>query len=369
MEIAEKDWQAILAAPRAKEYYSVTTTLDDVAITDVGFRTRGNSSLRLWTQRGSERYPFRLKFDKYVDNQRFLGLDELVLTNSVDDASFLRDYLGYEAFRQLGMTVPYVTFFDLYINGELRGLYVGIEAVDNRFLNRAFGGHKGNLYEAGIFATLTVNMDLDSMEQKKGKDESKTDISELIRILRTMPTGQKGEIESILDVDSVLRYMAANAVVHNWDDYAGIFAHNYYFYVEDGIFHIIPWDMNEAFLQTGPMYRPSDGSRQDIATPITGDLDPVDRPLASKLLAVPEYYTRYLDYCETLRKWLESLPDTLTALFEQLDASVEQDPTKFYTYEEFVRQFDSGYRDGLAGFIADRAEYLAERLPELMGNK
>lgn len=366
IEIAEEDWQAILADPEAKEYRSVTATLDDLTIEEVGFRTRGNSSLRLWQYPGSHRYPFRLKFDKYVDDQRFLGLDELVLINAIDDPSFLRDYLGYEAFRQLGMAVPVVTFFDLYIGGELHGLYVGIEAVDNRFLDRAFGGHKGNLYEAGLYSTLTVNMDLEQMEQKKGKDESKADVAQLVRILRAMPTGQKGEIESILDVDSALRYMAANAVVHNWDDYAGVFAHNYYFYVEDGIFHIIPWDMNESFLQTGPMYKPSDGSRQEIATPITGDLEPMDRPLASKLLAVPEYYARYLRHCETLRKWLETLPDTLTVLRERLDQSVEKDPTRFYTYEEFARQFDSGYFNGLAGFIADRADYLGERLPELM---
>ena len=368
VEIAEEDWQAILAAPRAKEYYSVTTTLDDVAITDVGFRTRGNSSLRLWTQRGSERYPFRLKFDKYVDNQRFLGLDELVLTNSLDDPSFVREYLGYEAFRQLGLTVPYVTFFNLHINDELYGLYVGIEAVDNRFLNRAFGGHGGNLYEAGLDATLTPEMDLETMEQKKGKDESKTDVAELIRVLDEMPLGEKGGIERVLDVDGVLRTMAANAVLHNWDDYAGVFCHNYYLYAENGFFHLIPWDMNETFLQTGPMYRPSGGSRQDIATPIIGNVDPEERPLATKLMAVPEYYERYLGYCDTLRQWLETLPGTLTALSERIAPDVEGDPTKFYSYEDFARQFDSAYHDGLAGFIKERAEYLSERLPELMAN-
>ena len=368
VEIAEEDWQAILATPRAKEYYSVTTTLDDVTIPDVGFRTRGNSSLRLWTQRGSERYPFRLKFDKYVDNQRFLGLDELVLTNSLDDPSFVREYLGYEAFRQLGLTVPYVTFFNLHINGELYGLYIGIEAVDNRFLNRAFGGHGGNLYEADLDATLTPEMDLETMEQKKGKDESKADVAELIRVLEEMPLGEKGGIERVLDVDGVLRTMAANAVLHNWDDYAGVFCHNYYLYAENGFFHLIPWDMNETFLQTGPMYRPSGGSRQDIATPIIGNVDPEERPLATKLMAVPEYYERYLGYCDTLRQWLETLPGTLTALSERIDSDVESDPTKFYSYEDFARQFDSAYHDGLAGFIKERAEYLSERLPELMAN-
>lgn len=124
---------------------------------------------------------------------------------------------------------------------------------------------------------------------------------------------------------------------------------------------MIPWDMNEAFLQTQTLYKPSDGSHQDIATPITGDVNPSERPLVSKLLAVPEYYGQYLQYCDILRQRPETLPDTLTALFERIDTNAKNDPTSFYSYEEFVLQFDSGYHNGLA-------DYHAERLPELMGN-
>lgn len=80
------------------------------------------------------------------------------------------------------------------------------------------------------------------------------------------------------------------------------------------------------------------------------------------------YYEQYLQYCDILRQWLETLPDELTALFERIDTSAENDPTAFYTYEEFVQQFDNGYHNGLAGYIAERADYLAERLPELMEN-
>ena len=366
VDISEEDWQAILADPTVQEYCSVTVTIDGIVLNEAGFRTRGSSSLRMASRRRSKRYPFRLKFDKYVEDQRFLGLDELVLTNSNDDPSYLREYLGYEAFRQLGMDVPMVTFFNLYINGELHGLYVGVEAIDNRFLERAFDSHRGNLYKADVGATLMPDMDMEFLEQKKGSDKSKADAAELIRIIDEMPLGEKGELENILDVDSVLKYMAGNAVVHNWDDYAGQFAHNYYLYMDDGLFRMIPWDMNESFLQTQAMYRSSDGARQDIATPTTGTATLEGRPLVQKLFAVPEYYEQYLDYCEVLMHWLETLSDELTALRERLSESVKQDPTGFFSYEEFERQFDSGYSNGLAGFIEERAAYLAQRLPELM---
>lgn len=366
VSIHEEDWEAITEDPEAEVYYSAVITIDGETIENVGFRTRGNSSLRMAQRYRSQRYPFRLKFDEYVEDQRFLGLDELVLTNSSDDPSYLREYLGYEAFRQLGMTVPLVTFFNLYINGELHGLYIGVEAIDNQFLNRAFGGHDGNLYKADLQATLLPDMDLALLEQKKGDDESKTDLTDLIRILNEMPAGEKGEIETVLNVNSVLQYFAGNAVIHNWDDYAGRFCHNYYFYQQEGMFYMIPWDMNESFLQTQAYYQPSDGASQDIATPITGDAVIEERPLVEKLLAVPEYYQQYLMYCDQLREWLESMPDMLAGLYERIADSAAADPTGFYGAEEFDLQFDSGNPDGLAGFVTERAVYLADRLPELL---
>ena len=119
------------------------------------------------------------------------------LNNSTDDASFLREYLGYEDFRQLGMDVPYVNFCNVYINGELLGLYIGVESVDNSFLDRAFGTHQGNLYTAEVGATLEPDMDLDLLEQKKGQDVEKSDLKELIEILEETEPGQKGELESL----------------------------------------------------------------------------------------------------------------------------------------------------------------------------
>lgn len=366
VELDEKDWQAVLDRPGEKEYYAADVTIDGSKIEDVGFRTRGNSSLRVAGWRHSDRLPFRIKFDKYVDGQTFLGLDEMVLNNSNDDPSFLREYLGYEAFRQLGMEVPYVAFFNVYVNGELHGLYVGVEAVDNSYLDRTFGGHKGNLYKAGEGATLEADMDLGLMEQKKGGSSDKSDIQELIRILDEMKTGEKGEIESILDVDSVLRYFTGNAVLHNWDAYAGQFCHNYYLYMDGGQFHVLPWDMNEGFLQTGPFYRPSDGARQDISTPITGRAVLEERPLVLKLLSVPEYYQEYLEYCSILTEWLKEVSaGQLDLLKEEIQVFVEQDQTKFYSFQEFEQQFSADNSNGIAGFIRERAEYLEEALASL----
>lgn len=361
IELEEESWQAMLADPESEIYYQADIHLDGAAVTHAGIRIRGSSSLRMAKRRNSIRYPFRIKFDEFVEDQTFMGLDELVLNNSTDDPSFVREYMGYEALKHTGLPTPGVTFSNVYINEELLGLYVTVEAIDNSYLDRVYGHHEGNLYKAELGATLEPDMEPAAMEQKKGDDESRRDLGQLTGILDEMESGEKGEIESILDVESVLQYFAGNAVIHNWDDYAGQFAHNYYLYMSDGRFHMIPWDMNEAFLQTQAYYRESDGARQDISSPITGDVAAGTRPLAEKLLAVPEYYEKYLEYCRRLETWLtEAAEEQIPELERLITEAAVQDPTKFFTDAETELEFQTDYSEGIMGFMGERAEYLRE---------
>ncbi|MDR2750829.1 MAG: hypothetical protein LBC41_09230, partial [Clostridiales bacterium] len=65
VELAEEDWQDMLENPDGKEYCQAGVSIDGIALEKVGFRTKGNSSLRMTRRRRSERYPFHIKFDKY----------------------------------------------------------------------------------------------------------------------------------------------------------------------------------------------------------------------------------------------------------------------------------------------------------------
>lgn len=79
VEISDDDWQAMLDKPTAEEYYSADVTVNGTTVNNVGFRTKGFSSLTSVAQSDSERYGFKIKTDKYVDNQTINGLDMLVL--------------------------------------------------------------------------------------------------------------------------------------------------------------------------------------------------------------------------------------------------------------------------------------------------
>lgn len=369
IEIDPAQWNAMVSNPYSKEPRHADITIDGVTMKDAAIHPRGVTSLNYGVAYGT-RLPYKIKFDKFVDDGNFLGLDEITLENSACDPSTLRQYAGMEAMRALGVNSPYVTFFNVYVNGTLHGFYAGIEAVDSSYLERVFGSHKHNLYKAESGATLTTYMSMDAYTQKKGSDESKSDIKELVRIIDETPLGEKGSLEEIIDVDLFLRSLAADAVIHNWDNYAGETCHNFYLYMEDGTFRYIPWDMNETFLQTESGERPGAGSKQDIISPITGYVAEADRPLVRKIMAVEEYYSRYIDYCEECMNWLYGFYETKLPELEALVTEhYEKDPTKFYKFSAFQSQFDETNRDGITGFIKERCEYLSARIPEIRQEK
>jgi spore coat protein CotH len=109
--------------------------------------------------------------------------------------------------------------------------------------------------------------------------------------LRTSNVEQwKTELESILDVDNFLKWLATNTVIQNWDTY-GVMNHNYYIYTNPYTNKIvwIPWDNNEALYA---------GKRETLSF----SMDEVgnDWPLIRYLIDVPEYEALYENYMLTL---------------------------------------------------------------------
>lgn len=345
--IADEDWESILASPLDKDYKNVTVDIDGTVIENVGFSTKGNLTLKsVAAMTDSDRYSFRLKFDKYDKSQTWLGLDKLSLNNNYSDPSYLREYLHYEALKAIGLDSPLTVFVNLYVNGELYGFYTGVEAVDDSYLARNVGAdyESGVLYDTDIGSTLVYdeNSNYDTITRDLGIKDEKASLKNFIKVLNEMPDGEKGDIESVLDVDSALKYIAANAVLGNYDSYNGDKAQNYMLYGDaDGKYTVIPWDFNMSFNGYTAMGGRNGGS-QTNSNAVTASIDvPVlginleDAPLINNLLKVEEYKVRYLNYVEQLVDYMETIQERITDLGELISPYVEADPTAFYTMEQF----------------------------------
>ncbi len=141
-----------------------------------------------------------------------------------------------------------------------------------------------------------------------------------------------------MDVDNILRYMAVQTFVVNLDSLSGSMAHNYYLYENDGKLNLIPWDYNLAFggFQSGSA---SETINFPIDTPFSSGVDPEDRQFFMALLENETYLAQYHAYLSQLVEayvnggGFDSFYDRVTA---QIDALVQNDPTAFYTYDEFT---------------------------------
>jgi spore coat protein CotH len=146
---------------------------------------------------------------------RFHGLRKFHLNNSVQDDTFLSEWIGSELFRQAGVPSGRVAHAVLELNGRRLGLYVLLESINSDLLARYFANPHGNVY------SLSANADLERLEQNGGREESQ---GAELRALAAVARGRdleslRTELPQRLDVPRFLSFMALETMLDHWDGY------------------------------------------------------------------------------------------------------------------------------------------------------
>lgn len=326
--IDEAEFQSLLDNASAEEYKEATVEYNGQTFENVGIRAKGNLSLRsVVNMADSDRYSFKISFDEYV-NQTLEGITKINLNNNYSDASYMREFLAYELAEDMGLPTPKYSYVNVYVNDELWGFYLAVEQIGDSYLERNFDNAYGALYKANGGTGSELNW-LKTIESYTGLDlkSEKSNDDILLDMLDELNNGT--DIESVLNVDEALGFIALNVLTSNMDSYLGQNKHNYYLYEDDGLFNVLPWDYNMAFGGLG-------GSGILIDEPTTGNL--AERPLVAKLLAVDEYKETYH---EIVAKAIEGYlsKDVLAARVQEIrdliSPYVKADPSSFYTYDEY----------------------------------
>ena len=382
INVDEAKWQEMLDNASKEEYISADVTINGTTIKNVGIRPKGNSSLmKIVNNDKTDRYSFKIKFDEYVKDQTWLGLDKIVINNMDADNSYMKEYLSYDLMREIGVDAPLYAFADIQVNGKAWGFYLAVEVLDSGYLDRTKDGkgelykpnNDGNMGQMGGFGgrapkngeapdNMQPPADMEFPEgmqppadmelpngDKGGRGfpggmngaqngvslvysddaissysaifdnaETKTTKEDQQRVITALKHLSEGtDLDTYVDVDAVLKYFAAHTVVVNMDSYTSTMGHNYYLYENDGQISILPWDYNLAF---GGFQGGTASSVVNLAidTPVSG-VSLEDRPLLGKLLEVPEYKEKYHAY-------LQQIMDNYFAnrKFEQTVASLDQ---------------------------------------------
>lgn len=165
-------------------------------------------------------------------------------------------------------------------------------------------------------------------------DTKDSDYERVITAIKNLNEGN--DLEKYVDVDAVLRYIAANTVLVNLDSYFSSMQHNYYLYEQDGQITMLPWDYNLSFagFQSGTA---TSAVNFPIDTPVSG-IDLEDRPIIAKLFEKEEYLERYHQILQSIvTGYFDSglYTSTIDDIDSKISSYVENDVSAFYTYEEY----------------------------------
>jgi len=337
-----------------------------VSIKDAGLRYKGNLSFARSSAAAPLFANFKLKFDVHGTKGTWDGEKTFNLHAGVVDTSKMRDAVAYAIFRAAGVPAPRTAYAELIftVPGVYQetsaGLFTLIEDVNNRLLERVLPPGNGLLMKpegarggvsllseswASYIQTYRPDREATAHEQQR--------VMEFGRLISQTDVGLfRSRIESFLDVDEFLRFIAVNAFIVNTDSYLRG-GHNFYLYLDpaDDKFRFLPWDQDLAMGRGGggvmvfngvANAQPALNSALDILRPAG-----TDQPLIYWLLDDPAVYARY------------------TAILRELGAKAFAEPELMRLVDALETAGAGQAGNSPRDFLRTRAAYMQQVLAQL----
>jgi spore coat protein CotH len=186
----------------------------------------------------------------------------------------------------------------------------------------------------------------------------------LVELIKIIEDG--GDLDSIFNVDSFLKYLAVSTMTVHSDSYQGGMYHNYYLYNNNGIFEWISWDLNmifNGFTRSG--LTDLEATEYLIDEPVTGEMSKY--PLIEAIFKNEEYVEQYHEYLEILSEGYlseDNINEKVLSVYQMIKSYVESDPSSFYTYDEFEKALfqDEDNSLGILSFVEKRVANVAKQL-------
>ena len=353
-------------------------SIDGISYDSVGVRYKGNSTFCLPNDDGNPKVPYNLDANYWISGQKIADYKKLKFANAWMDPTFAKEITATNIYQKY-MPSPEVSLLKVKVQGNYLGLYVNTESINKQFMEKHFGEKDGVLFKcdpAQVFCGSTNpggNPDLkwlgsDSTSYYNSYAlKSESGWEELMDLIYTLNFSYE-DLGEVLNIDRVLWNFAVNTAILNLDTYNGYYVHNYYLYkTEDGLFQMIPWDFDNAFVGAilgFDYWSPEVVYNYDS---YGSQYDPNSRPLFQKLMADPLRKKQFDAHLRTV--FSESLLDTssirneIADLHDQALIPANQDFNKAfpmtYFYSNVEEPFWAGW--GFAGImstIVERNNYL-----------
>lgn len=327
----------------------------------VGVKYKGNSSYNA----NNNKNPLHIELNFVKKGQDYNGVKDIKLGNGFSDPTFVREPLSYEIARKY-MDAPRANHAKVWINGTYWGVYSNVESVNKQFLRNHYYTDGNNPFfkcnpedfggpgTGGNYPDLVYSSTDSSFYYPKYDIQSEYGWNELLQLMDTLKN-HPNSAPAILDVDRALWMLAFNNVLVNLDSYTGAFAQNYYLYHDkNDRWLCTPWDLNMSYGAFSLL-----NSNNVLSLTQMKQMDPLiqstnsNRPLIKQLLANPTWKRMYLAHLKTiLTENFASEADYKDRALELqtvIDAAVQADTKKFYSYANFQTNVTSTVNTGGGG--------------------
>ena len=225
-----------------RTYVPATVTIDGAVWTNVAIHVKGAAGS---TRSVDDRPALTLSFSKLVSGRRWLGLRKIHLNNSVQDPSFMNEYIGSEMFRAANVPTPRVAFATLEFNQRKLGVYVLKEGFTPDFLKCFFREADGNLYDSGLARDVDKALDLDCGQGVINH----ADLKALTEAARERDPALRWErLQQKVEVERLITDTAISVMLSDWDGYP-LNRNNYrvYFNPSNDRAVILPHGLDQLF--------------------------------------------------------------------------------------------------------------------------
>lgn len=224
-------------------YVPATVIVDGEEIQSVGVRKKG-----FLGSLDKKKPSLKIKFDEYVEDQEFLGMNRLTLNNNKQDRSQIGQCMAYSLFASAGLPASRCNFAELTVNGQNLGLFSNVESIKKRFIARHFDDNDGRLYEGTLRSDFAPNW-INTFEAKtKKSDPDRSDLIAIQTALQASDEELEAALSKVIDIDHFMTYWALEAMINHGDGYA-LNRNNFYIYNDPttGLFEFIPWGADQVF--------------------------------------------------------------------------------------------------------------------------
>lgn len=207
----------------------------------VDVRIKGSITLRPWDGKPG----LKIHFARHDGRGpvEFRGLRKMTLNNLTYDPSFVREYLAYEVMRAAGHPAPRVSWLQLFVNGEDKGLYSTIESYDRVFL----ADHYGDVGSDVLYESDGANGvgSLGGFDVDEGAEDF-APLQALAQHLDSLPPTSTNVVQNVPEVDwrQVARISALEDLLAHFDGHKGA-CHNFFLHVDkQGSWTLLPWSVD-----------------------------------------------------------------------------------------------------------------------------